>query len=101
MGKHIEVFVGLDVAKAKNAVAIAEGERNGEVRYLGEIENTAEATRRLIAKLSRTYGKMTFCYEAGPTGPHGIAHVCRGLWRCWPAADRHLRASILLSERQC
>jgi transposase len=68
MEKHSEVFVGLDVAKAKNAVAIAEGGRNGEVRYLGEIENTAEATRRLIAKLSKTYTKLTFCYEAGPTG---------------------------------
>jgi transposase len=68
MGKHSEVFVGFDVAKVKNAVAIAEGRRNGEVRYLGEIENTLEATQRLIAKLSRTYRKVTFCYEAGPTG---------------------------------
>jgi transposase len=68
MGQHSEVFVGLDVAKAKNAVAVAEGGRNGEVRYLGEIESTLEATRRLIVKLSKTYRKMTFCYEAGPTG---------------------------------
>ena len=66
MGKHSDVFIGLDVAKAKNAVAIAEGGRNGEVRYLGEIESTLEATRRLIAKRSKTYRKMTFCYEAGP-----------------------------------
>ena len=50
MGKPSEVFVGLDVAKAKNAVAIAEGYRNGEVSYLGEIENTAEATRRLVGR---------------------------------------------------
>ena len=34
-----EVFVGLDTSKLRNAVAIAEGGRNGEVRYLGEIEN--------------------------------------------------------------
>lgn len=68
MGNHREVFVALDVAKAKNAVAIAEGGRNGEVRYLGEIENSPEATRRLIAKLSKSCKKMTFCYEAGPTG---------------------------------
>src|SRR5262249_28839113 len=68
MGEHSEVFVGLDVAKAKNAVAIAESGRRGEVRYLGEIDNTPEATRRLIAKLSKTYRQMTFCYEAGPTG---------------------------------
>jgi transposase len=76
MRKHSEIFVGLDVAKAKNAVAIAEGGRNGEVRYLGEIENTPEATRRLIAKLSKTYGKMTFCYEAGPTGYGLFRWIC-------------------------
>ena len=76
MGKHSEVFVGLDVAKAKNAVAIAEGGRNGEVRYIGEIENTPEATRRLIAKLSKTYTKMTFCYEAGPTGYGLFRWIC-------------------------
>src|SRR5689334_5751586 len=68
VGQNSEVFVALDVAKSKNAVAIAEGGRKGEVRYLGEIDNTLEATRRLIAKLSKTYKKITFCYEAGPTG---------------------------------
>ena len=30
-----EVFVGIDTAKARNAVAVAEGGREGEVRYLG------------------------------------------------------------------
>ena len=29
-----EVFVALDVAKLKNAVALAESGRDGEVRYL-------------------------------------------------------------------
>lgn len=68
MGDYTEVFVGLDVAKLKNAVAIAEAGRSGEVRYLGEIENTPEATRKLVTKLSAKYARMTFCYEAGPTG---------------------------------
>jgi transposase len=31
MGKYIEVFVAFDVAKKKHAVAIADGERTGEV----------------------------------------------------------------------
>jgi transposase len=35
-----EVFVGLDTAKARNAVATAEAGRQGEVRYLGEFENS-------------------------------------------------------------
>ena len=68
MQDYSEVFVALDVSKSKNAVAIADGSRRGEVRYLGEIENTPEATRLLITKLSKTYKKLTFCYEAGPTG---------------------------------
>jgi hypothetical protein len=39
MGKHSEVFVAFDVAKKKDAVAIAEGGPTGEVRFLGEVEN--------------------------------------------------------------
>jgi hypothetical protein len=39
MGKYIEVFVAFDVAKKKHAVAIAEGGRTGEVRFLGDVEN--------------------------------------------------------------
>lgn len=79
MGDHSEVFVGLDVAKSKNAVAIAEGGRKGEMRYFGEIDNTRDATQRLIAKLSKTYKKMTFCYEAGPTG-YGLFRWITELW---------------------
>jgi transposase len=63
-----EVFVAFDVAKARNAVSIAEGGRDGEVRYFGEIDNTFEATRKLILKLASRYQPLTFCYEAGPTG---------------------------------
>src|ERR1700693_609713 len=63
-----EVFVGLDTSKLRNAVAIAEGGRNGEVRYLGEIENTEVATCKLVKKLAAQHRRLTFCYEAGPTG---------------------------------
>jgi len=38
MEQHTEVFIGLDVAKARHAVAVAEDGRNGEVRYWGEID---------------------------------------------------------------
>jgi transposase len=33
MGKYSEVFVGIDTAKNKHAVAVADGGRDGEVRY--------------------------------------------------------------------
>jgi transposase len=68
MQQHTEVFIGLDVAKARHAVAVAEEGRNGEVRYLGEIDAEAESVRRLAAKLAKRHGKLHFCYEAGPTG---------------------------------
>jgi hypothetical protein len=38
MGEYSEAFVAFDVAKRKHAVAVAEGGRRGEVRFLGEIE---------------------------------------------------------------
>ena len=68
MGQNSEVFVGIDTSKLKNAVAIAEAGRSAEVRYHGEIDTTDAATRKLVAKLAAKYDKLTFCYEAGPTG---------------------------------
>ena len=68
MEQHTDAFVGLDVAKARHAVAIAEDGRTGEVRYLGEIDANAESVRRLTAKLAKRHGRLHFCYEAGPTG---------------------------------
>lgn len=40
-----EKFVGIDVSKEKNAIAIADAGRSGEIRYLGEIPNTLDAPR--------------------------------------------------------
>src|SRR3981081_3453115 len=68
MGDYSEAFVGLDTSKLRNAVAIADASRGGEVRFLGEIENTPAATAKLVRKLSARYERLTFCYEAGPTG---------------------------------
>jgi transposase len=71
MKRHGEVFVGIDTAKARNAVAVAEGGRKGEVRYLGEFDNTPDAVTKLVRKLAERYETVQFCYEAGPTG-YGI-----------------------------
>ncbi|TIR15463.1 MAG: IS110 family transposase [Mesorhizobium sp.] len=61
-------YVGVDVSKAKHAIAIAEGSREGEVRYFGEIEATDAAVERFVRKLERKHARLHFCYEAGPTG---------------------------------
>ena len=57
-----EAYVGIDAAKVRNAVAIAEEGRHGEVRYLGEFDATPESMRRLVAKLAAKYGRLHFCY---------------------------------------
>jgi transposase len=64
-------YVGVDVSKAKHALAIAEGGRHGEVRYFGEIEATPAAVERFVRKLERKHRYLHACYEAGPTG-HGL-----------------------------
>ena len=68
MGHHTEAFVGIDTSKLRNAIAIADGGRGGEVRFLGEFLSTEVAIRKLVAKLTAKYRHLTFCYEAGPTG---------------------------------
>src|SRR6201997_2610074 len=66
VGHHTEAFVGIDTSKLRNAVAIADGGRGAEVRYLGEFPEAA--IQKLVAKLAAKYRHLTFCYEAGPTG---------------------------------
>jgi hypothetical protein len=78
MSDHSEAFVAFDTSKLRNAVAIADGGRGGEVRFLGEIENSAAATAKLVRKLAGKYQRLTFCYEAGPTG-YGLHRQISGL----------------------
>src|SRR5712672_2475856 len=74
--QHSWAFVGIDTSKLRNAVA--EDGRGGDVRYLGEIDTTEAATRKLVTKLAAKYRQLTFCYEAGPTG-YGLYRLIRKL----------------------
>lgn len=78
MGDHSQAYVAFDTSKLRNAVAVAEAGRAGEVRFLGEIDNTAVATSKLVKKLGARYGRLTFCYEAGPTG-YGLYRQIKSL----------------------
>ena len=78
MEHHSEAFVALDTAKLRNAVAIADAGRNGEIRYLGEFDNTEVGTRKLVAQLASKHARLTFCYEAGPTG-YGLHRLIKSL----------------------
>jgi len=89
MGEDSEVFVGIDTSKLRHAVAIAQGGRGGEVRFLGEIEATDAAVTKLVRRLAAKHGKLFFCYEAGPTG-YGLYRLIKGTGerlRCRGALD--------------
>ena len=68
MEHYSEIFVGIDVAKTRNAIAVADGERGGEVRFLGELDASEENMRRLVRRLADKHRAVHYCYEAGPTG---------------------------------
>src|SRR3954451_21960926 len=61
MPQDSAVFVGLDASKRKISVALAEDGRQGEVRFLGDVDHTPEAVRRLVTKLA---GSMAGCCSA-------------------------------------
>jgi transposase len=74
-------YIGLDVHKETIAVSVAEG-NGGEVRYLGEIDNTPDAMEKLIKHLRKGGTDLLFCYESGPCG-YGIYRQIVDLgWKC-------------------
>jgi transposase len=62
MAEVSAVFVGIDAAKMKHAVAVAEPGRNGEVRYFGEVDASPEAVRKLLDRLAAKHSKLHVCY---------------------------------------
>ncbi len=58
MGQQTEACVGIDAAKDRTAIAVAEGGRGGEVRYLGEVDASEEGRRRLVARIAAKYDRV-------------------------------------------
>ncbi len=58
------IFIGLDVHKATISVAVAKGERGGEVRHWGTIPHRADQVRKLAEKVGAGGRRLHFCYEA-------------------------------------
>jgi transposase len=73
-----EIFVGIDVAKVRNTIAIADGERGGDVRFLGEVDTLEENMRRVVKRIAAKHRCVQFCYEAGPTG-YGLHRLITSL----------------------
>ena len=65
MQQDSAVFVGLDTSKMKISVALAEEGRQGEVRFLGDIDHTPETVRRLVTKLAGKYGRLLSATRPG------------------------------------
>ena len=73
MQEDSEVYVGLDTSKLKISVALAEAGRDGEVRFLGDIDSTPEAVERLVRKLEKRHRGCP-----SPTRPDRPATGCSG-----------------------
>jgi len=73
-----EAFVGIDVAKLKNAIAVAESGGEGEIRFWGEVDASDISMRRVIQRIAAKFDRVHFCYEAGPTG-YGLHRLIRSL----------------------
>ncbi|MEQ1956655.1 IS110 family transposase [Mesorhizobium sp. CN2-181] len=73
-----EAFVGIDVAKLRNAIAIADSGREGEVRFFGEVDASDQSMRSVIQRIAGRFDRVHFCYEAGPTG-YGLYRLIRSL----------------------
>ena len=63
MDQHTDVFVGIAVAKSRNAIAIADSERGGEVRYFGEVDAAPDAMRRAVQRITAKHSRRCL----GPT----------------------------------
>ena len=64
MKKYI-TFVGLDVHKDSINVALADGDRNGDVRYYGAIGGTLDDLNRVVKKLASTSRELIWSSKNG------------------------------------
>ncbi|UXN57604.1 IS110 family transposase [Phyllobacterium zundukense] len=69
------IFVSLDTSKLKISVAVANGVRNSEVRFFGNISSEPASVASMVDKFSKREAKLHFCYEAGPTGYGLYRHI--------------------------
>ena len=107
MQQDSKIYVGLDTSKLKISVAVAEPGRDGEVRFVGDIDSAPEAVERLVTRLAKRHRELAFCYEAGPTGYGlyrqitGIGHACTvaGPEAGW--GDGHFLGIVRVLDRVC
>lgn len=69
MKKH-STFIGLDVHKDSIDIALADNDRDGDVRFYGTIGGDLDSLHKAIRKIQSTScgATLRFAYEAGPCG---------------------------------
>lgn len=91
MGHPTEVFIGIDVAKVRNAIEVADGERGGDVRFIGEVDaspdanetvrrRTGEPSAPTLAKYSDSVARLGGYMARSHDQPPGNIVMWRG-WR--------------------
>lgn len=68
MSKNTIKYVGMDTHKDNIVIALADAERNGEIRTYGTIANSFDAVDKFIRKQVSQNIELRCVYEAGPTG---------------------------------
>jgi hypothetical protein len=59
---------------------VSKGGGVGEARFLGEIEASEASVTKVVRRVAGKHDKLTFRYEAGPTG-YGLYRLIGGLGR--------------------
>ena len=78
--KAIKLYLGLDVHKDSITIAIAQAERNGEIRLFGSITNDLDRLEKALNRIRKAHpgALLEVAYEAGPCG-FGIARRLKQL----------------------
>lgn len=68
--KHMNTnkYVGLDVHQDSTVIAVAEGDRTGEIRLYGKVSSDLHAIEKALRRIRGEHGVLHVAYEAGPTG---------------------------------